>query len=380
MPAISTGLALGLGIAGAAGSIGGAAIASHGASSAAGAQAGAAEQAAQLQHQDAQAALDFQKQQLGIQQQNAAPWLASGRGALSSLDNLMGITPQGSAATGASPGTLQTSGLPASQTIDLARGGDGVYSAGGGRMPLSALRGGPMQAGEFSVNPTNPLRGGTENGVPTFPAGSGVAGAAQPGAPAGGPGTPGFGSLLQGYDKTFTAPTDVTEQNDPGYKFRLSQGLDALQNSAAARGGLLSGGTAKAINDYAQNSASAEYGNVYNRALGQYQQGYNIFQNDQANKFNRLSAMSGTGQTAAGQLNSASQGASGNVANILLGSGQQIGNSLQNAGAARASGYAAGSNALSGGLSGGLGDITQMLLLKNLLGGSAASGAGTPFG
>ena len=47
------------------------------------------------------------------------------------------------------------------------------------------------------------------------------------------------GQLTQGYG-SFTAPTGVTEQNDPGYQFRLQQGQNALQNSAAARGGLLS--------------------------------------------------------------------------------------------------------------------------------------------
>ncbi|MCJ9372808.1 DNA transfer protein p32, partial [Acinetobacter baumannii] len=46
--------------------------------------------------------------------------------------------------------------------------------------------------------------------------------------------------------------------NDPSYKFRLNQGLDAVQSGAAAQGGLLSGATQKALNDYAQNFASQE--------------------------------------------------------------------------------------------------------------------------
>lgn len=87
--------------------------------------------------------------------------------------------------------------------------------------------------------------------------------------PYGGPNRPQFN--FPGVPKftppTFTAPTAVTMQNDPGYQFRLNEGLKALQASAAARGVLNSGGTLKGIEDYGQNYASQEYGNVFNRAL-----------------------------------------------------------------------------------------------------------------
>jgi len=36
-------------------------------------------------------------------------------------------------------------------------------------------------------------------------------------------------------------------QADPGYSFRMSEGMKALERSAAARGGLLSGATLKGI-------------------------------------------------------------------------------------------------------------------------------------
>jgi hypothetical protein len=80
---------------------------------------------------------------------------------------------------------------------------------------------------------------------------------------------------------------------------------------------------------------------------------YNTFQQANADKFNRLAAISGVGQTAASQLSSAGQAASGNVSNILLNSAAQQGNSIQNAAAARASGYALSANAWSGALTGG---------------------------
>lgn len=151
------------------------------------------------------------------------------------------------------------------------------------------------------------------------------------------------GSLVQPYGPQFTAPTDVTEQNDPGFQFRLQQGQQALERSAAAKGGLLSGGTVKAEQRYAQDYASNEYQNVYNRALGEYQQAYNIFQNDQANQYGRLMGVAGLGQSSAV-----------NAGNILGG----IGN-------AQAAGAVGSANAWAGGLQGALGSLSSGISLNN---------------
>lgn len=56
-------------------------------------------------------------------------------------------------------------------------------------------------------------------------------------------------------------------QIDPGYQFRLSEGLKALERSAAARGGLLSGATGKALTRYGQEMGSQEFQNAYGRAM-----------------------------------------------------------------------------------------------------------------
>lgn len=146
------------------------------------------------------------------------------------------------------------------------------------------------------------------------------------------------GALMQPYGQTFTAPTDVTEQNDPGFQFRLQQGQQALERSAAAKGGLLSGGTVKAEQRYAQDYASNEYQNVYNRALTEYQQAYNIFQNDQANQYARLLGVAGLGQSSAV-----------NAGNALVG----IGN-------AQGAASVGGANAWAGGLQGALGSIAGL--------------------
>ena len=66
---------------------------------------------------------------------------------------------------------------------------------------------------------------------------------------------------------------DVLAQ-DPGYQFRLDQGTGALQNSAAARGVLNTGGTLQDLINYGQGAASQEYGNAYARDLGTYQNNY----------------------------------------------------------------------------------------------------------
>jgi hypothetical protein len=56
---------------------------------------------------------------------------------------------------------------------------------------------------------------------------------------------------------------------DPGYQFRMDQGLGALENRMAGRGLVGSGAEQKGIMDYAQGLASQEYGNAFNR----FQQG-----------------------------------------------------------------------------------------------------------
>lgn len=66
------------------------------------------------------------------------------------------------------------------------------------------------------------------------------------------------GELVRGF-----TPADY--QADPGYAFRMSEGMKGLERSAAARGGLMSGATGKALTRYGQDVASQEYQNAYNR-------------------------------------------------------------------------------------------------------------------
>jgi hypothetical protein len=378
------------------------------ASSAAGAQADAANHAADISRQNATDALNFQKQQYGNSLQMLNPYLQTGYGSLGILRNLMGIggpasqyqgfNPQNAASspTAAAPSTPVGRYLPmrvpprGAQTVQginpsVDQGLDipppdptqgittrslvtnpdaGTFGTGGNAPQMAPPDPGTANSGLTAGNLQVPFDNGTGTtslGMRNPDAGTfGTGGNAVAGSDPSGAGS--FGSLLQDYGPKFVAPDAVTEQNDPGYQFRLDQGQKALENSAAARGGLLSGGTGKALQDYGQQYASNEYGNVYNRALGQYQQNYNIFQNDQANKFNRLASLAGLGQTSAGQLTSAGQSAANNISNIDLGSANQIGNQLNNAGAARGSGYVGVGNAISGGLN----NLSMAALLQSL--------------
>lgn len=130
----------------------------------------------------------------------------------------------------------------------------------------------------------------------------------------------------------FVAPNNLTEQNDPGFQARLKMGTDALQRSAAARGTLLTGGLLKSLDRYAQDYASNEYNNVYNRALGEYQQAYNIFEGNQGNLFNRLSSLSSIGENAAAGVGNAQIGMGNANAAGSINQGNIAGNTINNAG------------------------------------------------
>ena len=188
--------------------------------------------------------------------------------------------------------------------------------------------------------------------------------------------TPGQG-LLTPWNQQFQAPTAAEAAATPGYQFQLQQGEDALQNSAAARGGLLSGGTAKSLDQYSQGLASTDYQQVYNNAFQNYLQNYNQFQTNQGNEYNRLAGLAGAGQQQVATSGQLGQQAANTNANINLTTGAQQGQDIQNAGAATASGYAGGANALGAGVSGLAGQLSLMQLLNGGGGGGSNYVPGT---
>tara|TARA_R110000868_G_scaffold125249_1_gene330914 strand:- start:2064 stop:2777 length:714 start_codon:yes stop_codon:yes gene_type:complete len=121
-------------------------------------------------------------------------------------------------------------------------------------------------------------------------------------------------------------------QQDPGYAFRLSEGMKALDRTAAARGGLLSGSTLKGAQRYGQDLGSQEYMNAFNR-----------YQTERNAQLNPLQSLAGLGQTATGTLT--------NAAGQM---GQNLAAGYGNIGQARASGYVGGTNALTSALGTGI--------------------------
>lgn len=140
----------------------------------------------------------------------------------------------------------------------------------------------------------------------------------------------------------FTGQVNLNQ--DPGYAFRLAEGQKALERSAAARGGLISGGALKAAQRYGQDYASQEYGNAYQRALDVY----NSQVTREQTGYNRLSSLAGIGQTTAQQIGSAGTAYGNNAAANLMATGQSNANSLLAQGNARASQYGAIGNAIGG--------------------------------
>ena len=145
-------------------------------------------------------------------------------------------------------------------------------------------------------------------------------------------------ALTQIQDGIKTGAFDVGEVNvraDPGYQFRMDEGVKALDASASSRGRLLSGAQRKGVNAYAQNVGSQEYANAYSRQS-----------NEKARKFNMLSSLSSGGQaSAAGQAQTTGQLAS-TSGNIISNLGRSKNVAAQNQGEARAGAYQGGAQAL----------------------------------
>lgn len=102
---------------------------------------------------------------------------------------------------------------------------------------------------------------------------------------------------------------------DPGYAFRMSEGMKALERSAAARGGLLSGSMLKGAQRYGQGLASQEYQNAFDR-----------YQAERQARLGPLQSLAGVGQTAANTLGAAGQNYATNVGNSLINQGYTAGN------------------------------------------------------
>lgn len=127
---------------------------------------------------------------------------------------------------------------------------------------------------------------------------------------AGGKAIGSLSAMLQpGYDHT----------TSPGYQFRLDEGMRGIENSAAAKGTLLSGGNLKDIIRYSQGVAADDFNQQFNRtasvAQGGQQVGMGLAQLGQQSANNIGNTMMGIGNAQAsgymGQANAWGQGLGG---------------------------------------------------------------------
>lgn len=110
-----------------------------------------------------------------------------------------------------------------------------------------------------------------------------------------------------------TSPINMdqaTLEKTPGYQFNLTQGLKAVQNSAAARGLGNSGAALKGAANFATGLADSTYQNQFNNA-----------NTNQSNAYNRLKGLVDTGENAGAQTGSAGTAAANTSASAQIGAG-----------------------------------------------------------
>lgn len=320
----------------------------------------AAEDAANTQAASADRATQLQKQMFDKQVELQAPFREAGLSANNRLAYLLGLSPDGFGGGSGSGMGAMTRSLTAADLVDES-GGDwrpnaDLYAADPGyKAAWDNFM--SQHAAKYGVNP-NIARGSgldfTEGALASGAYGAfdltrynqSVAERAAA-SKTNAQNDPAFGSLMRRFSM-------ADFEADPGYAFRMKEGLSAVESGAAASGGLLSGAAQKALQKYGQGLASQEYGNAYNR-----------FTADQTNQYNRLAGLVNTGQ-----------GATNQTSNAAAAFGQQAGANAIGAGNAIASGQIGQANALVGGINGAYNNIQNnklMDLIRN-------PGAGRPSG
>jgi hypothetical protein len=164
------------------------------------------------------------------------------------------------------------------------------------------------------------------------------------------------------------------QSTDPSYKWRLEQGQEALDRSAASRGMLLSGAQLRGSQEFGQNAASQEYGAQFGRVSGMADDaqrgaaGISALQQGQGSALADLATGRGTalgnlaigqgtalnslGQTNLGNLTTLNTNYGNNLVDIRQSGVNNVNANNQNAAAARASGYLSTGAAIQNGLSG----------------------------
>lgn len=130
--------------------------------------------------------------------------------------------------------------------------------------------------------------------------------------------------------EAFSYQGEVSDYLDPSMAFQQEQARRALEQSAVARGGLLSTGTAKDLQERAIQLAQTDYGNAYQRMQQDKAFAYQQFRDRAAQRaanaqarYAQLSQLAGIGQQSTGALANARMAAAGQQANIQTQIGAQ---------------------------------------------------------
>lgn len=170
------------------------------------------------------------------------------------------------------------------------------------------------------------------------------------------------GSLLNFPGGAFHfSPADF--QNDPAYAFNQQQGQQAIQRSAAAQGGLVSGGALKDLANYSQGLAGNQYQQSYSNALAAYQQAYGQFEN----KYSQLSGLAGIGQNAATQTATSGANAAGQIGATNANTANALAGLTMSGANAQVGALAAGANSLQSGLN----QYSNNLAMQRMMQGSS---------
>lgn len=175
-------------------------------------------------------------------------------------------------------------------------------------------------------------------------------------------------------------------QQSPGYQWQLQQGVNAIQNAAGPKTGVLSGNTLQALQTYGTGLANQDWWNWLNNQQNNYNTGYQANNQNYWNQYNAAAAQQQNWLNILGGLASGGQSAgtlSGPTANLVGG----IGNAMSNIGSTQAAGIlgttGAINNAISpgGGLSTGFNQIGNALnnYFTNPYGGTDTGGINQDF-
>lgn len=226
----------------------------------------AAAAAGDAQVRAAQIGADTIREQQKQYREDSAPYAQAGQQGLASL--MYGLTGQRMGG-GQTPAQQQLAGTVVNAAQNFAgKGWKGILKNSG---QLSGVLQQPKPVGA-EVSPPMNFNGGESMGI-------------------------GAGDLMRSYSFQ-----DFRE--NPDYQFRLNRGMEGIESSAAAKGGLMSGAALKSLNEFNRGTFDQQFANERQN-----------FQGEQANRYGRLFDLARLGQNTVAQTGAQGASAAANIAN-----------------------------------------------------------------